>query len=130
MGGLENYQTYFISSHLKNLECRSLISVTSKGCEWLRKEVKTKNLNERQICIYKLLLHECSFIQWITYDPIVLNEIYMWYSWDTLGGWMPIVCNYLPIVAPLIFYIWYLWENGVSNYVQNYRVLPKDHKDF
>jgi hypothetical protein len=89
MDGLENYQTYFSSSHLKNLVCHSLTSLTSKGCQWPRKEVKKKNLNERQLCIHKLLLHELwwsSSIQGVTYDPIILNGIYMWYTWDTRGG--------------------------------------------
>jgi hypothetical protein len=33
------------------LECHSLTSLTSK-------EVKEKNLNEKQLCMYKLILHK------------------------------------------------------------------------
>jgi hypothetical protein len=69
MGGLRNSQTYFSSSYFRNLECHSLIS---KGCKWPCQKVKIKNLNERQLCMYKLLLHEhwwSSSIQGVTYDP-------------------------------------------------------------
>ena len=72
MGCLKNYQIYFSSSHFRNLERHLLILLTSKGCQWYHKEVKEKNLNERQLCMYKLLLHEHWWslsIQGVTYDP-------------------------------------------------------------
>jgi hypothetical protein len=56
MGGLKNFHTYFNSSYSRNLECHSFTSLTSKRCQWPCKEVEKKNLNERQLCIYKLLL--------------------------------------------------------------------------
>jgi hypothetical protein len=46
-GWFEKLQIYFNSSHFRNLECYSLTSLTSKRCQWPRKEVKEKNLDEK-----------------------------------------------------------------------------------
>jgi hypothetical protein len=74
MGGLKNSQTYFSSSHFRNLECHSLTSLTSKGCQWPRKEVKEKKLG------WKMTLNVEVITIW-TLRKLIHPRGHMWPLW-------------------------------------------------
>jgi hypothetical protein len=121
MGGLRNSQTYFSSSHFRNLESHSLTSLTSKGCQWPRKKVTKKNLNERELCMNKLLLYGLkaknasnSVFKKNSYDPNVSVCKCSWQPFHLARHMLPVsvrcaVCRSTCTFEPLIEVDWRWW---------------------